>query len=120
VTLRTALVAAIVVVTNVLGNFCLSWGLKRYDPSGSFLRMFVNPWVVGGIGLLIAWTLTRMSLLSQADLSFVLPVTAVGYPLTAVMGRLFLNEQISAERWAGTLLILAGVVLVGGTNPRTT
>ena len=37
--------------------------------------------VAGGIGLLILWLLTRMALISWADLSFVLPVTSIGYVL---------------------------------------
>ena len=61
-----------------------------------------------------------MTLLSWADLSYVLPVTAIGYVLVALVGRALLNEQISAKRWAGILLIMAGVALVSiGTAPQT-
>jgi uncharacterized membrane protein len=107
---KTALFTAIVVCTNVIGNLCLSLGMK--SPAG-----ILSPWVVAGVALLIIWTLTRMTLLSWADLSFVLPVTALGYPLTAWMGRLFLNEQITTERWIGTGLIVTGTILVGLTSP---
>jgi len=44
-----------------------------------------------------------MALLSWADLSYVLPVTSVGYVLAALAGRLFLSEQVSPARWAGDL-----------------
>jgi uncharacterized membrane protein len=57
-----------------------------------------------------------MLLLSWADLSYVLPITSVGYVLTAISGRLLLGEQISAARWTGVTLIMAGVVLVGRTQ----
>jgi drug/metabolite transporter (DMT)-like permease len=36
-----------------------------------------------------------------------------------MLGRLFLGEDISLARWAGTLLIMAGVILVGLGNPHT-
>lgn len=85
----------------------------------SFLRAIFSPWVSLGICLLIAWLISRMLLLSWADLSYVLPVTAFGYVLTAVLSRLFLGEQISPARWAGTLLIMAGVILVGLGNPHS-
>ena len=107
---KTALVTAVVVCTNVIGNLCLSLGMK--SPAG-----ILSPWVFAGITLLIVWTLSRMTLLSWADLSFVLPVTALGYPLTAWMGRIFLGEQITPERWIGTGLIVTGTVLVGFTSP---
>ena len=68
---------------------------------------------------MITWMISRMFLLSWADLSYVLPVTAFGYVLNAVLGRVFLGEQVTPARWAGTLLIMAGVVLVGLGNPKT-
>jgi uncharacterized membrane protein len=120
---RTWLVAAIVILANVTGNFFLSWGLKQrgaavFSPH-EYLRAIASPWVALGILLLILWVLSRMALLSWADLSFVLPVTSVGYVLAAIAGRLFLAEQISPNRWTGTLLIVAGTMLVGSTSIRT-
>jgi uncharacterized membrane protein len=85
----------------------------------SFVRVIFNPWVSLGIFLLITWLLSKMFLLSWADLTYVLPVTAFGYVLNAMLGRLFLGEDISLARWAGTLLIMAGVILVGLGNPHT-
>ncbi len=54
-----------------------------------------------------------------ADLSYVLPMTASAYAFTAILGKFFLGEQISAERWAGIALISFGVVLVAETPPWT-
>jgi uncharacterized membrane protein len=72
-----------------------------------------------GVALLIVWTLTRMALLSWADLSYVLPVTAIGYALVAIVGRVLLDEQISVKRWIGIGLITVGVALVGSGAPQT-
>jgi len=73
-----------------------------------------------GVLLMIVWMLSRMALLSWADLSYVLPVTAVGYVLVAILGKVLLNEQITMQRWAGIGLIVAGVALVsGGSAPQT-
>jgi len=70
-----------------------------------------------GISLLILWLLSRMALLSWADLSYVLPVTSLGYVASALLGRFLLNETVTPTRWAGTLLIVAGTILVGmGTH----
>jgi uncharacterized membrane protein len=85
-----------------------------------YIAVLFNPWVAAGVCLLLTWMLSQMLLLSWADLSYVLPVTSIGYVLTAVAGRVFLNEQISAARWFGVLLIMSGVALVGRTAHNTT
>lgn len=122
---KTYLVTAIVVIANVLGNFLMSWGLhhSHHTLGGSaleYLLVLFNPWVAAGVALLILWLLSRMTLLSWADLSYVLPMTSVGYVLTAVVGWAVLGEHISATRWAGTLLIMSGSALVSSTAVRTT
>ena len=121
---RTRVFAVIVVLTNVLGNTALTAGMKKMgtlDSSPlSYLKAILSPWVLLGITFLILWMLTRMTLLSWADLSYVLPVTSIGYILQALIGKYFFAERISGWRWSGTLLIVAGIVLVGLTSPRTT
>lgn len=110
---KTWLFVALVVVSNTIGNFLLSLGMKQQPAGGSLLSALFNLWVIAGIALLIFWTLTRMTLLSWADLSYVLPVTSIGYVLNALLARLALGEALTPERWAGTLLITAGTVLTG-------
>jgi drug/metabolite transporter (DMT)-like permease len=85
-----------------------------------YLRALANPWVLSGVVLLIAWTIAQLSLLSRADLTYVLPVTALSYVATAVLGHTLLGESISLARWGGIVLITAGVAVVGSTAPRTT
>ena len=120
---KTRVFAAIVVVTNVTGNFALSWGIKHgaaMDGSAwSFVRVVFDPFVFCGILLLAGWVLSRMALLGWADLTYVVPVTSVGFVLNAVMGAVFLEEIITPLRWLGTLCIVGGTVIVGRTSPRT-
>ena len=125
VDLKTKLLTLFVVATNVLGNVSLSWGMKHQNAElglspWTYIRLIFTPWVLLGTMLLILWLLSRMTLLGWADLSYVLPVTAMGYVLTALVGRYFLGEAISYQGWAGTVLIVAGIVLVGMTQANTT
>jgi len=92
--------------------------LKRGMPAElptplSYITVLFRPPVALGVVLLVVWMLSRMALLSWADLSYVLPVTSLGYVANAAMGHYFLDERITLQRWAGTLLIVAGTVLVG-------
>ena len=118
---KTWICATVVVLCNVLGNFFLKKGMPSGLPTPwSYITVLFRPWVSLGVVLLIAWMVSRMTLLSWADLSYVLPVTAIGYVLVALMGWLFLAEHIPGKRWAGIALIVAGVALVSfGTAPRT-
>ena len=125
VDLKTKLLTLFVVATNVLGNVSMSWGMKHQNAELglsplAYIRLIFSPWVLLGTMLLILWLLSRMTLLGWADLSYVLPVTAIGYVLTAILGKYFLGEEISYQGWAGTGLIVAGIVLVGLTQPNTT
>jgi uncharacterized membrane protein len=61
----------------------------------------------------------QLSMYTWADLSFVLPVTASGYVVTAILGKLFLNEAVSISRWVGVVIIAFGVVLVAETRADT-
>jgi drug/metabolite transporter (DMT)-like permease len=76
----------------------------------------VNPFVAGGIILLILWLLTRMTVLSWADLSFSLPLMAIGYVLAPILGKFFLHEHVQTSHWIGSMLIFTGCGLVGTTS----
>jgi uncharacterized membrane protein len=122
--LKTRILTLVVILSNVFGNLALSLGMKAQAVAAStgfmtYVRAFFSPMVLLGVSLLIVWLLSRMALMSWADLSFVLPVTSIGYVISAMMGKFFLAETISTQRWAGTLLIVAGTVLVSFTHART-
>jgi drug/metabolite transporter (DMT)-like permease len=107
------------------GNSAMALGMKQVPERMSlnpalYLHAMLNPFVAMGIAALILSLLTRMALLSLADLSFVLPVTAVGYVIAVLVGKLWLHETVTRQRWTGTLLIFAGALLVGSNSRNTT
>lgn len=112
---KTRVFAMIVILSNSFGNFFLDRGMhgRVTTTPMEYIAAILSPWVMLGISLLIVWLLSRMALLSWADLSYVLPVTSLGYVASAVLGRFFLHEHISPLRWLGTLLIVGGTILVG-------
>jgi uncharacterized membrane protein len=122
--LRTLGLVLMVMCLNSCGNVLLAWGMRHLPEAVSvnplgYIRAMLNPFVASGIVLLIFWLLTRMALLSWADLSFVLPLTGLGYILTTVLGKYVLSETVTAERWMGTLLIFVGTAMVGTTQHHT-
>jgi len=119
---KTWICAAVVIFSNVSGNFFLKRGMPaELAGAAAYITVLFRPMVSLGVLLLILWLASRMALLSWADLSYVLPVTSIGYVLVAIAGRIWLHEEISNTRWCGIALIMAGVALVSaGTPPQTT
>jgi len=117
VTFRKYLVLAGVTVFSAAGDSLLARGMKEsgsvspHDLS-SLILTILNPWVVAGIVLLLAFFAAYTSTLSWADLTYVLPASSLGYVLVAFAGRFIFHEQISIARWLGIAMITAGVGFV--------
>src|ERR1017187_3541631 len=114
--LKTWIAVPVVVLANACGDFFMKRGMPRsLHTPWEYIGALFQPWVALGVVLLIVWQLSRMALLSWADLSYVLPVTSLGYVLVALIGKVLLHETITGRRWAGIVLIVAGVALTSGS-----
>ncbi len=116
---------AFLVVANSFGNLLLALGTKElppidFDSIPRFAGALVTDhWILAGVTLLAFWMYAQLSMLSWSDLSYVIPVTASGYILTALLGAFVLNEHVSVRAWIGISVISLGVFLVSETAPHT-
>ncbi|MGZ4787578.1 MAG: DMT family transporter [Terriglobales bacterium] len=122
---KTAVVSLVVVGTNVIGNYALKRGFDQVGVVESwsplpYIRAFSHPWVAAGVVCMLAWLLSRLVLLSWADLSYVIPVTAFSFVLSAIAGAVYLHEKVDRTQWAGICAITIGTVIVALTYPDTT
>ncbi len=124
-TLSKYLTLAAIVVCSTMGDFCLKVGMNqvgdislRHDPL-MLVRALVNPWVAVGTLILICFFVAFTIALSWADLSYVMPSTALGYVLTTILSAFVLGEHVSAYRWAGVILISVAVSYVTQGKART-
>jgi uncharacterized membrane protein len=113
-----------VIGANSAGNFALRVGMAQVGRTVSlsplpYLSALLNPWVLTGVALLIGWLILQLSLLSRADLAFVLPITAMANTVAALLGAFVLYERVTRMGWIGIALITIGAWLVGQTNSRT-
>jgi drug/metabolite transporter (DMT)-like permease len=114
---RQYLILGFVAVCAPLGDTCLSRGMTAVPAislgaPGALIASVFTPWIATGIGLLIAFFASYLTALSWADLTFVLPATAFGNVIVALLSRFWLHEHISLARWAGIALITLGVGFV--------
>src|ERR1035437_3261047 len=114
---RQYMILGLVAVCAPLGDTCLSRGMT-YLPAitlahpASLVAAVFTPWIAVGIALLIGFFASYLTALSWADLTFVLPATAFGNVIVALLSRYWLQQPISLQRWAGIVLITVGVGFV--------
>src|SRR5262249_22966737 len=118
--MKTFLLLCSLIAGSSLGEILSAKGMQQvgdvsFRPKaliGAIGRMIRNPYLFGGVACLAVSFFSFISLLSYADLSFVVPLTAVSYITNTVGARFFLKERISRDRWAGTLLVAFGVAFI--------
>ena len=93
-------IGGLAVVCQSLGNLCLFLGLRKH-------RVFF----LGGFLLLAVHFVGWCSALRMAPLTRLVPLAALGYPLSTLFARLILRESISQRRWLGVLLVSTGIWL---------
>ncbi|MGC9965902.1 MAG: bacteriohopanetetrol glucosamine biosynthesis glycosyltransferase HpnI [Syntrophobacteraceae bacterium] len=117
----TILMVLIIVFSNAAGDVFLTKGMKEigdlsvvrpFQALRTIRRILGNPNFLAGIGCLTLSFFSFLTVLSWADLSFVIPATAIYYVVTVLGAKFLLGEQINLMRWAGTLLVCLGVALV--------
>jgi drug/metabolite transporter (DMT)-like permease len=115
---RVLLVLLLAVVALAAGETLLARGMKGTGGESvrwteTVVRAVKSPWIWAGAGLLVVHLVLYMLALAEADLSFALPMTALSYPLSALLAQVVLAERVGPTRWIGTALIAAGVAVVG-------
>jgi multidrug transporter EmrE-like cation transporter len=76
------------------------------------LQLIQNAWVVGGLLLYTFGAVVWLLVLARVELSFAYPFVGAGFIITMLFGWWFLGDALGVQRIVGTLLIVAGVVLV--------
>lgn len=120
--LRVIAIMVVAVLAVVVGETLLSKGMKQTNSAaagfGNQAQAIVgNVYVVGGTVLMTLYFGLYMQALKMADLSFVLPLTAVSYLLGAVTSKYYLHETVTPVKWIGVLIITLGVIVIGLGSP---
>jgi drug/metabolite transporter (DMT)-like permease len=122
--LKTFVLILIAALIGGTGHVLLSKGMKTVGDlteapagrlGGMVGRAVSNPWLLAGVGLQATFFFLYLTLLSRANVSQVLPMTAIDYIVVAFLAQLLLAEVVTPARWAGIAFIVAGVFLVSRT-----
>ena len=119
--IRVILLLVVFICSSTGGEIAITYGMKDVgEPEHlrpryvlSFLgRALRNGWFWTGIPLMALSFYSLLVLLSWQPVSFVIPASALSYVVGTFGAKYILREEVSAVRWAGVVLVCAGVALV--------
>ncbi len=114
--------AAAVFIDTALQIFWKTAVLKlpgEADFAVSLLAIFREPLFIVVICIMSLQFFNWMAVLSQADLSFAQPFTALSYVSVAVISGLFLSETVDAQQVLGIAFVISGVWFISRTDYNT-
>lgn len=82
--------------------------MKQYP---SFLREYVNPYVISGYGMLFGSMLLTIVAYKGIEFKNGPIIESLGYVLVIMMSRIIFKERITKSKIIGTLCIIAGVMI---------
>ncbi len=118
---KTVVVMLLAVTAGTVGDLLLTKGMKELgDLSAMNLRgilsaayqALTSPKLVLGTAMLAVFFFLWLAVLSWEDLTVALPMQALNYVLVAFLSQYFLGEIVTPLRWAGTVLVCIGVILI--------
>jgi drug/metabolite transporter (DMT)-like permease len=116
------------VISQSIGNVLLTQGMRTIGGTSQmtwdnwaslFLEAAYSPMIFLGVGFMVIFFGLFTAVLSQADLSFVLPAISSEVVINVALADYVLDETVSPTRWIGALVISIGVLLVVRSSPRT-
>lgn len=119
--IATALVILIIVLSTSAGEVLIAKGMREVGEISTlrFLelvkigwRILTNRYFFIGLVLMALSFFSFLAALSFADLSLVVPATAISFVIKTLGAKIFLKEKISRERLIGTVLVCLGVALI--------
>jgi len=111
---RLLLLILVSVSLSALAQLCLKIGVgaSKASAASPLMAMLTSPLVIGGLALYGFGAIVWLFVLQRTALSVAYPFVGLGFVVTTVMGALVLGENVTTLRIAGTLLIVAGCVVV--------
>ncbi len=104
-----------------MGQVCFKKGvaplptpdLRSARSYGNFLKsVFAAPAIWLGFGSVALGIVIWLVALAQTDLSVAFPLDSLQYLVIILAARMFLGEKIDIMKLFGTLMIIAGIVLI--------
>ncbi len=119
--MKTGLALIFLVLADCAGVLFLTRGMRQIGAITSFSpqelwkiapKVLKNSQLRFGVTCMGIAFFMSIALLSWADLSFVLPATALTEPVNMLGTKFLLKEKVTRVRWVSTVFICVGLVLI--------
>ena len=119
--LKTLVVMLLAITAGAVGDIFLKQGIASVgDISAMGLRQILKTMIscltnwrlIIGTAMQAVYFGLWLAVLSWEDLSVALPMQALSYIAVAFLAKWYLAEDVTPMRWAGIILICAGVAMV--------
>ena len=122
---KLLIILLIGLIFEAIGVVLLNQGLKQIGQleritAGEIARIVrrgaTNPRILWGVFFEALFFASLLVLMSRSDVSFIWPLTSLGFVLTTLAAHFYLKEHVSALRWCGVCLIMLGAALITWTE----
>lgn len=104
----------------VYGQLILKWQVGDVGPMPDgfldkilfLLQQVINPWIISGFISAFLASLAWMAAMTRFDLNYAYPFMSLAFIIVMVFSVLFLNEQLSIQRIFGTIMVVAGLIVM--------
>ncbi len=119
---KLIVILVVALIFEAIGVVWLGHGLKQIGEVqqlsfGEIARIvargITNRYILLGVLFELIFFITLLVLLKNWDVSLIWPLTSLGFVLTTLAAKYVRHEEVSALRWAGVFMIMAGAALVG-------
>lgn len=111
---------ALTLLFTVYGQLVLRWQMANAGPLPAdgmdkvlfLLRQFANPWILSGFVSAFVASLAWMAAMTRFELGYAYPFMSLAFVIVMLFGIVFLGEAPNAAKVIGTLLVMAGLVVI--------
>jgi uncharacterized membrane protein len=118
---KIILILVVAAIIESIGVILLTRGLKdvqgwREHTVSEIVRVaktgVTNGKILAGVALEAVFFGALLYMLSLRDVSFIWPLTSLGFIFTTLAAEFLLHEKVAGTRWVGVLLIAIGAFLI--------
>ncbi len=115
------ILVAICIIFGAVGQVLMKHGMSQVGQIGNpgelfsastISSIFTNGYVIGGLLLYATASFLWLGALSTLNVSSMYPLLSLAYIVTAILGFIFLKEDITLLRWAGILTVIVGCFMI--------